>query len=154
MYNDSGCLQQHDDGAVCGEEVPKGAPVDLCRIHLISAYRFMQEELTTTERPTTFRGMRPIVDGSRRLSVVYYLRFRDRVKIGTTSDLRHRLIAIPHDEIMALEPGDMSLERSRHQQFAAHRVHGEWFRLADPLVEHMRQLKREHRTLIHQAIAA
>ena len=37
-----------------------------------------------------------------RVDVVYYLRFDDRVKIGTTANLPQRLAAIRHDEFLAL----------------------------------------------------
>jgi len=73
-------------------------------------------------------------------NVVYYLLFGDRVKIGTSSNLRVRLEGIPHDEVLAVEPGDASLERQRHQEFAGLRITGEWFRYEPPLVAHVATL--------------
>jgi len=57
-----------------------------------------------------------------RVDVVYYLRFRDRVKIGTSAQPRQRLRAIRHEELLAFERGDRSVERRRHAQFAAERT--------------------------------
>lgn len=73
-----------------------------------------------------------------RVDVVYYLRYGDRVKIGTTADPRRRLAAIRHDEVLAFERGDRLRERRRHEQFAAERYpRTEWFRLSDPLRAHI-----------------
>ncbi|MEV6432591.1 GIY-YIG nuclease family protein [Nocardia sp. NPDC051463] len=69
--------------------------------------------------------------------VVYYIRFGDRVKIGTTKNLEKRLIAIPHDEVLATEPGGLYVEQQRHKQFAHIRVHHEWFDLTPELSEHI-----------------
>jgi hypothetical protein len=73
-------------------------------------------------------------------AVVYYLRFGDRVKIGTTTNLARRLSAIPHDEVLATEVGSFTLERERHGQFAADRVIGEWFHMSPSLMEHIEGL--------------
>lgn len=76
-----------------------------------------------------------------RVDVVYYLRFDQRVKIGTSHRPRQRLKAIRHDELLAFERGDRALERRRHQEFASLREGGEWFTLATPLVEHITSLQ-------------
>lgn len=61
-------------------------------------------------------------------SVVYYIRFGERIKIGTTFDLEQRLAALPHDEVLLTEPGGVELEKQRHRQFNAHLIAGrEWF---------------------------
>ena len=66
-----------------------------------------------------------LVDGELpppRVDVVYYLRYADRVKIGTTSNPRQRFAAIRHDDVLAFERGDRRLERHRHAQFADERL--------------------------------
>ncbi len=74
---------------------------------------------------------------------VYYLRFGDRIKIGTSSSLKGRLSTLPYDEVLALEPGSYDLERSRHEEFAAHLVDGqrEWFRDAPEIWAHVHLLR-------------
>lgn len=73
-----------------------------------------------------------------RVDVVYYLRFRDRVKIGTSAHPRQRLRAIRHDELLAFERGDRSTERRRHEQFARERLGGsEWFARSAALDAHI-----------------
>ena len=82
---------------------------------------------------------------AQKAEVVYYLRFGDRVKIGTTTNLQQRLIAIPHDEVLATEPGGPYVERQRHQQFKHLQVRGgryrEWFAITPELVDHIASVK-------------
>ena len=75
-----------------------------------------------------------------RIDVVYYLRYADRVKIGTTANPRQRLAAVMHDELLAFERGDRALERARHAQFAAIREGGEWFTATAELRGHAASL--------------
>lgn len=75
--------------------------------------------------------------------VVYYVQFGDRVKIGTTRNLAQRLAALPHDRLLATEPGGRDLEQSRHRQLRASRVAGqrEWFHMTDEVLAHIGSLK-------------
>lgn len=73
-----------------------------------------------------------------RVDVVYYLRYGDRIKIGTTAQPRRRLSVIWHDELLAFERGDRALEHRRHVLFASERFAGtEWFRRSDALDAHI-----------------
>ena len=76
-----------------------------------------------------------------RIDVVYYLRWRDRVKIGTTRNPRQRLAVIVHEELLAFERGDRARERERHLQFAALRLGGEWFDADPALLAHATALR-------------
>jgi hypothetical protein len=71
-----------------------------------------------------------------RIDVVYYLRWRDRIKIGTTHRPRQRLAAIRHEELLAFERGARDLEQQRHREFADLREGGEWFRADTRLRDH------------------
>jgi hypothetical protein len=68
--------------------------------------------------------------------VVYYVRFRDCIKIGTTINTMSRFPDLPIEEVVAFEPGDFAVERRRHAQFAASRVVGEWFEITPELLAH------------------
>jgi hypothetical protein len=76
-----------------------------------------------------------------RVEVVYYLRYRDRIKIGTTRNPRQRLAAIWHDELLAFERGGRSVEQARHRRFAHLREGGEWFTAAPELLAHVDGLR-------------
>lgn len=79
-------------------------------------------------------------------AVVYYVRRGTLVKIGTTVRIRHRMTELMPDEILALEPGDRSLEIQRHGQFAALRSgpRSEYFYPGAALQEHIRAVRQEH----------
>ncbi|MFD1719941.1 GIY-YIG nuclease family protein [Amnibacterium endophyticum] len=72
-----------------------------------------------------------------RVDVVYYLGWRDRIKIGTTANPRQRFAAIRHDRLLALERGDRALEQRRHREFAAERTWREWFDTSERLRAHV-----------------
>lgn len=46
------------------------------------------------------------------------------------------------EHVAATEPGGVQLERERHDQFAAHCTHGEWFTAAPELLAHIADLAR------------
>lgn len=143
--------------------MPPDAPVRLCRGHLAAAAEWVDAEYGVTDvlpAPCRLCGCRwgvrhrsgwtcgvcewrlgDTVDDELpppRVDVVYYLRFDDRVKIGTSARPAARLSAIRHDELLAFERGDRRLERRRHEQFAEDRWdRTEWFRLSDALRAHL-----------------
>jgi len=78
-----------------------------------------------------------------RVDIVYYVRARDRVKIGTTCHPRQRLAALRFDELLAFERGDRLVEHARHVEFAKYRVGGEWFELRGELAAHVARLGLE-----------
>lgn len=59
---------------------------------------------------------------SRRRDVVYFVRFSDRIKIGTTGNASQRLENLPIDEVLGVFRGDRRTEQMLHRRFAAHRV--------------------------------
>lgn len=72
----------------------------------------------------------------RHTPVVYFLRNGDRIKIGTTTDLRARVrrLSLRMDDLALVIPGDRAVERKMHQTFRGLRVgNTEWFRSAEPL---------------------
>ncbi len=72
---------------------------------------------------------------------MYYLRFRDRIKIGTSANPRARLAQLRFDDLLAFERGDRATEQKRHAQFAASRFVGsEWFRDSAELSAHISAL--------------
>lgn len=135
-------------GRECPGRVPADAPVSLCRRHLLKVYKWIVEEMDLVpiehamtrmfDRPAPVRGPRDTPE-----HVVYYVRNQQRIKIGTTAFLAHRLNCLTYDEILAIEPGDVGLEKLRHQQFAAERTsrRGEWFAMSDALLSQIEAIK-------------
>jgi hypothetical protein len=146
----------------CRGAVPTEAPLDLCDRHLAVAADWagrgdgISDLLPVPCRACGSRiGVRypsgwicgvcewrvgEVVDDELpppRVEVVYYLRYADRVKIGTTMNPRQRFGRIWHDELLAFERGGRGLEQRRHAQFATNRLGGEWFRRSPELAEHL-----------------
>ncbi|WP_438355027.1 GIY-YIG nuclease family protein [Microbacterium sp. CJ88] len=159
----SGCLVDDDE---CAGGVEASAPIALCARHSAVAAEWAGHADGVTDllpAPCRLCGSRlgvrwptgwlcavcewrhgeiPDADlAPPRVDVVYYLRFADRVKIGTTADPRQRFAAIRHDDVLALERGDRALEQRRHAEFAAWRhARTEWFALSDPIRAHVAAL--------------
>ena len=143
--------------------MPADAPVALCEYHMAVSAEWADREYGVPDvlpSPCRLCGSRlgvhyrsgwlcavcewrhgDLIDGELpppRVDVVYYLRYADRVKIGTSSNPRQRLNAIRHDDLMAFERGDRRLEHHRHEQFADERYdRTEWFRLSERLELHV-----------------
>ncbi|MDQ0735738.1 GIY-YIG nuclease family protein [Arthrobacter agilis] len=159
------CILPDAAGQACGRATG-GAPFPLCPAHVASVADWSEAHWGTTDLlPSPCRacgsriGVRypsgwacaacewrvgDVLDDGLpppRVDVVYYLRFRDRIKIGTTANPRQRLARIWHDEVLAFERGDRLVERRRHEQFAALRLdRSEWFTAAPDLEEHVGRL--------------
>lgn len=73
-------------------------------------------------------------------SVVYFIRFRDAVKVGTTGDLSARMNDLPWEEIIGLAPGGIHVEVKHHRNLRPYRIYGEWFELTDEVVEYIHQV--------------
>jgi hypothetical protein len=152
--------------AACASAADPDAPVPLCARHLLDAHDWVVREFGVTDllpSPCAACGSRlgvrypagwlcavcewrygevPVEgDEPVRVDVVYYVRFGERIKIGTTANPRQRLGALPVDELLAFERGDRLVEHRRHEQFAhLRRGTSEWFRLGDDLTDHIREL--------------
>lgn len=75
-------------------------------------------------------------------SIIYYIRFRDTVKVGTSIDVAKRLTMHPWEELVAIEPGGRTLEQKRHNQLRAARLDGEWFELTDHVRDFIADINR------------
>lgn len=155
------------EGRPCPAPIEPGAPLDLCTAHLLEAYDWVAREVGVTDLlpcPCLVCGC-PIgivypsgrvcavcewrvgdvpdhAVADPRVDVVYYLRYRDQIKIGTSGNPRTRVASLPHDEVLAFELGDRLTEQRRHTQFATHRFAGtEWFAVHDALLDHIAELR-------------
>lgn len=75
---------------------------------------------------------------------VYYVRCGHLVKIGTTSNLASRFIAIRPNEVLALEPGGPIIEFERHREFATLRASGEYFHPGPALQQQILSLREAY----------
>jgi len=161
------CTAVTPEGAACRAVAAEGGPLRLCTAHLHAAYDWVARDAGVTDllpSPCLACGSRlgvrypsgwlcaicewrvgEIPDATTappRVDVVYYLRFGERIKIGTTANPRQRFGAIWHDELLAFERGDRRVEQRRHAEFGDLRMQRtEWFAPGDSLLEHIAQLR-------------
>ncbi|MWB97194.1 GIY-YIG nuclease family protein [Agromyces sp. MMS17-SY077] len=154
-------------GAACPRPVPSESPFPLCVAHQLAVHEHVEGEVGARDllpAPCAACGCRvgvrypsgwvcaecewrhgeqPDAFVARpTLEVVYYLGFRDEIKIGTSGNPRRRIAALPHDEVLAFEPGGRTLEQRRHAQFGELRLRGgEWFARGEPLLAHIADLR-------------
>ena len=144
----------------CRATADAGAPLALCPAHLIGAHDWVADAAGVVDllpSPCLACGNRvgvrypsgwicarcewrvgDIIEETALVDVVYYIRQRERIKIGTSANPRGRLAALHYDEVLAFERGDRRVEHLRHEQFAAHRFpRTEWFAINDELLEHI-----------------
>jgi hypothetical protein len=151
----------------CVEAVEVDAPLNLCPGHLQFAHDWVARDSGVTDvlpAPCLACGSRlgvrypsgwlcavcewkvgEIPDGESvapRVDVVYYLRFENRIKIGTSVNPRQRFAGIRHDELLAFERGNRLTEQRRHAQFSSHRLgRSEWFLAHDEILAHIDVLR-------------
>lgn len=127
-------------------------PFPICFKHAYRLFRCMAETVRAAERDDlrilslAMRGMDEDREREARrqeAAVVYYVQVGDLCKIGTTTNLKRRLVGYPPNrKLLATEPGSYEVEARRHAQFAALLDCGkEWFRLEAPLAAHIQQLR-------------
>jgi hypothetical protein len=110
----------------------------LCLKHTASGIEMLNHAPDPDETPESRmadNAMRLAAAQREAESVVYYVQFRDVIKIGTTHNMRSRMQSVPNERVLATEPGDMRLERRRHMEFKHCRQYGEWFTASDPKLQ-------------------
>lgn len=136
------CAIPKPSGKDCDGPVPPDSPVPACLTHLKQAYLYIRDIIEEWEPGEV--NYNPALHPEP--AVVYYLRFGDRIKIGTSSDVWTRIASIPHDRLLATEPGGYTLERERHQQFREFRLarNREWFRDCPEIRKHVNALREQY----------
>lgn len=149
----STCTIQREDGAFCDLPSMEHLPASVCPKHAARIFLHLREFVDKADRKDL--GMRLLTTMAQRErdtyrsapaslvldNVVYYVRVGDHVKIGYTSNLGNRMKAYPTGRLLATEPGGLTEERKRHEQFAhALDVGREWFRITPDLMAHIKDL--------------
>lgn len=146
---DTVCAIQLDDGQPCRKPSAPTAPFAICERHLVTAYRHVASLMAVQHVAEPNRKGRPDRGKASKgygmngwPSVVYYARIGDHIKIGHTKNLAERMKWYPPSTvILALEPGDVIVERSRQWKFD-HLLDAreEWFRPGEDLMRHIELL--------------
>lgn len=77
-------------------------------------------------------------------SYVYFIRAGKAVKIGFSGWPHSRMTDIQHTnpeklELLGFIPGGLETERALHEEFAKHRLRGEWFRFTEEIQKFIRE---------------
>lgn len=164
MERISTCLGEGPRFGICDGSVPEGAPVALCGTHIRKVYLFAVDMIegaiargVATQTDHSDWDAHPIKRSPRSDEpVVYYLRFGDLIKIGTTTSLLDRVADLGgrRRDVLGAEAGSYELEARRHQQFAHLRQRRrEYFQASPELLEHIASLPPLWKSL-HNATAA
>lgn len=109
-------------------------------------------QLTETEAPTAQQAdtnhVRWPVPSGKHAPLVYFIRNGNRIKIGTSTELKRRIrtLALRAENVALLHDGDRRLERQLHHQFADLRIGDtEWFALEAPLTDYIADQNRRAR---------
>lgn len=85
---------------------------------------------TQTRKPADVPAVKWSIPAGKHAPLVYFIRNGNRMKIGTTTDLKRRIrtLALRPENVVLLFDGGHSAERAFHKQFAEHRIgNTEWF---------------------------
>lgn len=124
------------------------------RIRLTALVENLGYTLTDTppqaDKPADAQSVKWTIPAGKHEPLVYFIRNGNRMKIGTTSELKRRIrtLALRPENVALLVEGDYRREREFHKQFADLRVgRTEWFAyegaLADFVTEQIARVHRE-----------
>lgn len=119
-----------------GCRAPQFADTPVCQGHALV--------ITSRVREAMLPELPDVPEPTKEAFVYYLMIGPATVKIGTTTQLQKRIAGLRTElqYVVAIELGDRSVERQRHQQFAADRIGKlENFRLSDDLKRHIEALQ-------------
>ena len=124
----------------CSEKRSDHLRAPLCDRHAIAVYRDMRDLLSSNQAAAipdildqilSEREQRPVVANFNPKvndPVVYFIAFGDRIKIGTSANVKRRMSQLPVDTLLGTIPGSRDKEAQMHARFASARVgKTEWF---------------------------
>lgn len=109
----------------------------ICSKRATKAYLVVKDNLDFRNQLARERGAGHVEP---KQGYVYFIRYRDRIKIGYSVDPRTRISQHPCDEVLAIVEGTMKDERRCHAAFADLRENGEWFRADGRLIDYAKSL--------------
>lgn len=150
----STCTAQMSDASPCGKQSVENMPFPICEWHVLRAYRWVTLHMQSLADDPVFQWQFRMesLDAEhardrRRMAgrehVVYYLQIGPHIKIGYSSRLKQRLATYPITRrLLAVEAGDMNIEKQRHNQFKQYLAQGnEWFLPGPELLVHINTLR-------------
>lgn len=137
------------DAIIRREEAQQAAAYDASdrekrRARLTSIVESLGYTLTdapaSTGKPADAPAIKWTIPAGKHAPLVYFIRNGNRMKIGTTTELKRRIrtLALRAENVALLVDGDQRREREYHKQFAAHRIgNSEWFAYEGNLADYV-----------------
>lgn len=97
---------------------------------------------TQPEKPSDVPAVQWTIPAGKHAPLVYFIRNGNRMKIGTTTDLKRRIrtLALREANVALLVNGDQRRERAYHKQFTEHRIgNTEWFAYEGTLADYVHE---------------
>lgn len=122
-------------------------PIPLCFAHMLHVVSLAMPQVVraaaSSSPDTVALRMLPVdieklLAASAHDSIVYFIRNGDRVKIGTTRNLRGRVsgLSLRPDNVLFAVSGGVQVERALHDRFAELRIGDtEWFQFVQPIAD-------------------
>lgn len=137
-------LRNHADFSVCTWKACNARPAEglgapLCMTH---AKKFTAQVLAMHEAPRLIPEKKPVKKDPTP-GRVYIVQHGNRIKIGFSKQVDIRLLAIPHERVLAIIPGDRRLEFALHAKFQSIRSTGEWFEAHPELIAFAENLAKK-----------
>lgn len=146
----STCTVQRPGGDFCDAPSHEDVPFPICGKHASQLWRHVNVTMSQLSAKDVFKPPIGDAEAKRRRGmkrkkdhVVYYIQVGDVIKIGTSGNLRQRILSYPMNRrLLATEPGSYELESKRHAQFRALSQFGkEWFAPGEDLMRHINDLR-------------
>jgi hypothetical protein len=105
----------------------------------------LTEQTAPAPKQTDTNHIRWTVPSGKHAPLVYFIRNGNRIKIGTSTELKRRIrtLALRAENVALLLQGDRRLERQLHNQFADLRIgNTEWFAYEAPLTDYVADQNR------------
>lgn len=105
----------------------------------------LSETQTPAVQPADANHVRWAVPSGKHAPLVYFIRNGNRIKIGTSTELKRRIrtLALRAENVALLLDGDRRLERQLHNQFKDLRIGDtEWFAYEAPLTDYIADQNR------------
>jgi hypothetical protein len=131
----------------CEKFCEPDAPMPVCLYHAKLLYAYFAQHLSeVAEEP--HRPAKPIKPRNERVGRVYFIRRRELIKIGWSSNPKQRLSDLDGDALLFHVTGTMKDEAALHRKFAAHQapeagLGSEWFHDGPEIRDYIAQLRKQ-----------
>lgn len=102
----------------------------------------LTDKPTQSGKPADAPAVKWTIPTGKHAPRVYFIRNGNRIKIGTTTELKRRIrtLALRPENVVLLFDGGQSAERAFHKQFAEHRIgNTEWFAYEGTLTDYVHE---------------